>query len=147
MTRIKTAASALVAAMLLIGCQSKSTEAPAMTPSNEPAAASSQPARVAGLDAGWQLASHATYTAQQTGDTVTITAKGESSTAGYQVKLVESMLRIWPPQHMLAMKKPDGMVAQVITPFEVSKSFKSTDPLKTIVVTDAEGRHEVEVTH
>ena len=87
------------------------------------------------------------YTAQQTGDTVTITAKGESSTAGYQVKLVESMLRIWPPQHMLAMKKPDGMVAQVITPFEVSKSFKSTDPLKTIVVTDAEGRHEVEVTH
>ena len=101
--------------------------------------------QVLGLPAGWELAPRADYTAKQAGGQVTVTAKGESPTAGYQVKLFESPLRIWPPQWMLAHKKPDGMAAQVITPFEVSASFKSDRKVATVVVNDAAGRRTVSV--
>lgn len=100
---------------------------------------------VAGLDPGWELAPRASYTASQTPGEVIIKAIGQCPTAGYEVKLVESMLRIWPPQYMLAHKKPDGIVAQVLTPFEVTASFKATDPIGAVIVTDADGRNEVKV--
>jgi hypothetical protein len=94
---------------------------------------------------GWELVPEATYTASQTPGDVIIRATGKAPTAGYEVKLVQSMLRIWPPQYMLYWKKPDGMAAQVITPFDVTATFKSSDVVMTVVVTDGQGRHEVKV--
>jgi hypothetical protein len=94
---------------------------------------------------GWELIPTAKYTATQTATEVTIKAKGENPTAGYETKLVQSMLRIWPPQYLLGRKKPDGPAPQVITPFEVTASFKANEPVKGVRVTDGAGRHEVKV--
>lgn len=112
-----------------------------------PAAKADAPAAgaVAGLPAGWEVAPRGDYTARQAGGRVTITATGESPTAGYQVKLFESPLKIWPPQFILAHKKPDGIVAQVITPYEATASFKADRKVATVVVNDASGRRIVNV--
>lgn len=99
----------------------------------------------AGLPAGWEIAPTGTYTAKQERGEVTLTAKGENPTAGYETKLMQSMLRIWPPQYVLIRKKPGGMAGQVVTPFEVSASFKAGEPVKQVVVRDGMGRHEVAV--
>ena len=101
--------------------------------------------QVLGLPAGWEIAPRADYTARQAAGQVTITANGENPTGGYEVKLVESPLRIWPPQWILAHKKPDGPVTQAITPFETSASFKSDRKVATVVVNDASGRRMVNV--
>ena len=37
------------------------------------------------------------------------------------------------------------MVAQVLTPYDVSATFKSSDPVATVIVTDAAGKHEIKV--
>jgi hypothetical protein len=95
---------------------------------------------VLGLPAGWEVAPRADYTARQAAGQVTITAKGENPTGGYEVKLVQSPLRIWPPQWILAHRKPAGPVTQAITPFETSASFKSDKKVATVVVNDASGR-------
>jgi hypothetical protein len=100
---------------------------------------------VFGLGPGFELAPKATYSATQKAGEVTLTARGDNPTAGYEVKLVQSPLRIWPPQWMLARKHPEGMAAQVITPFEVTATFKSDDAIKALIVGDAAGRHEVPV--
>ena len=101
--------------------------------------------QILGLPAGWEIAPRATYTARQSAGRVTITAKGENPTGGYEVKLFESPLRIWPPQWILAHKKPDGPATQAITPFETSASFKSDRTVATVVVNDASGRRTVSV--
>jgi hypothetical protein len=46
---------------------------------------------------------------------------------------------------MLARNPPEGIVAQVITPFEVTASFNATERVKAVVVSDASGKHEVTV--
>ena len=107
------------------------------------AAATTKP--VLGLPAGWEIAPRADYTARQAAGQVTVTAKGQNPTGGYQVKLFESPLRIWPPQWILAHKKPDGPATQAITPFETSATFKSDRPVATVVVNDASGRRTVSV--
>jgi hypothetical protein len=76
---------------------------------------------------------------------VKITAKGQHNTGGYQTKLFQSPLRIYPPQWMLAHKPPDGPATQAITPYEAITSFTATDPIAAVQVTDAAGRHEVKV--
>src|SRR5687767_12916028 len=77
-----------------------------------PAAKADAPAtqgdRVAGLPAGWELAPRTKITGRQAAGEVTITASGDNPTGGYQNKLFQSPLRIWPPQFILARKKPDG---------------------------------------
>ena len=142
--------------LAVTGCRS-SDEHGASTPPpgpTSPASASSKPAdepppappkRILGLDEGWELAPKATYTASQTPSEVVIKATGEHPAAGYETKLVMSPLRIWPPQWMLAVKKPDGPAAQVITPFEVTASFKAGEPVRAVRVTDAAGRQDVPV--
>jgi hypothetical protein len=110
-----------------------------------PAPAAPTTQRVLGLPAGWEIAPRANYTARQAAGQVTVTAKGQNPTGGYEVKLVQSPLRIWPPQWILAHKKPDGMATQAITPFETSASFKSDRKVATVVVNDAEGRRLVNV--
>src|SRR6478735_11801280 len=68
----------------------------------------------AGLRAGWEIAPTGTFSVKQEGGQVTITAKGQNPTAGHEMKLMQSMLRIWPPQYALIRKRPTGMAAQVV---------------------------------
>jgi hypothetical protein len=137
------------------GCGSSATTSSAHShpdPATQPASVvtrgdDDEPATrsVLGLPAGWVLASKATYAASQTPGEVIIRATGENPTGGYEVKLYQSPLRIWPPQYMLAHKKPDGIVTQAFTPFEVTASFKAGEPIKQVVVSDASGKHTVTV--
>jgi hypothetical protein len=110
-------------------------------------AASTAPATgpVLGLPAGWEIAPRADYTARQAAGQVTITARGENPTGGYEVRLIQSPLRIWPPQWILAHQKPDGPATQAITPFQTSASFKSDRPVASVIVSDASGRQTVNV--
>ena len=134
-TLIPTLALALIA---LAGCHADDPK--------PMAADANQPKRVLGLEPGWELVpGGAKLHATQKGGEVSITARGESPTAGHEVKLVPSPLRIWPPQYLLAHKKPDGVVAQVITPYEVTATFKAEDAVKAVKVTDAAGGHSVPV--
>jgi hypothetical protein len=95
---------------------------------------------------GWELVPKGTiFTASQTPGDVIVKANGEAPTAGYQVKLVQSPREIFPPEFSLQWKKPEGMVAQVVTPFEVSASFKAGAVVETVTVTDAAGPHTVNV--
>lgn len=110
-----------------------------------PTTSQAQAGQVLGVPAGWEIAPRADYTARQAAGRVTITAKGESPTTGYEVKLIESPLRIWPPQWILAHKKPEGAAGQAITPFETSASFKADRRVATVIVNDASGRRTVSV--
>jgi hypothetical protein len=149
-----------VAILAAVGCQSKETKtdstkaaeeprtqppparSPAVTQGKDRAA---PPRRILGLEEGWELAPAATYTASQTPSEVIIKATGEHPTAGYETRLVMSPLRIYPPQWMLAQKKPTGAAAQVVTPFEVTASFKAREPVEAVHVSDATGKHVVPV--
>jgi|SRR5687768_9795627 hypothetical protein len=137
----------LATILSVVGCQTlkdKLTDDGANPAGATTVPAATQP-RVAGLDQGWELATNATYSATQSAGEVTIAARGENSSAGYETKLVQSPLRIWPPQYLLAVKKPDGPAAEVMTPFEVTASFKADDPVETVSVRDASGLQKVMV--
>jgi len=137
----------LVSLVLALGCQSeqaKKSDTPTTEhPTEKPMA--EQPTRVAGLEPGWELAPDAHYTASQTPGEVIIRATGENPSSNYETKLVMSMLRIWPPQYMLARHKTSDMGATVMTKFEAAASFKATDPIPAVRVTDVGGMHEVKV--
>ena len=102
---------------------------------------------ILGLPPGWELTPTATYTARQAGGEVTIKATGKHNTGGFETKLFQSPLRIYPPQWMLAHKppSPDAMVTQAITPFEVTASFRADEPIAAVQVSDAAGKHNVKV--
>lgn len=136
--------------LALAGCDcpmcKKAAETKPMNQS-EPLADTPAPApRIVGLDEGWELAAEgATYTASQTPADVIIKAAGEHPTGGYETKLVMSPLRIYPPQWMLAVKKPSGATAQVISPFEATATFKAKDVIQSVQVRDAGGKHTIAV--
>ncbi len=145
-----------VCPLLLLGCQSSSRNDPTTSdgrpgtpPESNSAPATDRatpaPPRILGLEKGWELAPAATYTASQTPSEVVIKARGDHPTSGYQTKLVMSPLRIYPPQWMLAQKRPTGVTLQVVTPFEVTASFGAREPIKAVNVTDAAGKHVVSV--
>jgi hypothetical protein len=84
----------------------------------------------------------AAYHAAQASDQVTIFATGEHPTGGYVVKFEQSPIAVFPPQFILYHWRP-GIATQVITPFAVETSFRSTAPVEKVVVRDADGPHDV----
>ena len=118
-------------------------------PAGPAPAAADEPAkeRVLGLPAGWGLAptGAAQLSASQTPGEVIVRATGEFPSSNYEAKLFPSPLRIWPPQYMLARRKTGDIGAQVITPFDVTATFKAKDPVREVVVSDAGGARKVAV--
>jgi hypothetical protein len=93
---------------------------------------------------GWDLGM-AQYSARREGNTITVSANGQNSTAGYQVQLAREPMKNFPPQFALYRKRPAGMAAQVITPFSVCTTFKAGTPVDFVTVRDSKGSHQVEV--
>jgi hypothetical protein len=87
----------------------------------------------------------ATYRAEQVPGMVLIFADGIHATSGYTVFFEQSPLDVFPPEYQLWHVKPSGIVLEVLTPFTVYTSFKTTGKIERVVVHDANGRHEVEV--
>lgn len=87
----------------------------------------------------------ASYRAQQVPGAVLIFADGMHPTSGYQAFFEQSPLDVFPPEFILWHIAPSGIVLEVLTPFTVYTSFKTTGKIERVAVHDANGRHEVEV--
>lgn len=92
-----------------------------------------------------ELCANAEYSAVASDGKVVITAKGEHPTAGWKVAFEQLPIRIFPPQHRLVCVRPGGVVAQVITPFEATATFKSDGAVREVVVHDTRGPHRIPV--
>ncbi len=91
------------------------------------------------------VAKSVTYRAEQRGTAVKLIATGNHPAAGWQSQFEDSPAATFPPQYRFVSIPPKGMVAQVISPFEVSRSFRSDKPIASIAVHDAAGPHTVAV--
>ena len=91
------------------------------------------------------LCTHVKYGAEQAAGEVTIIARGSNPTAGYEVRFEQLPIEIFPPQFSLLCIPPSGVVAQVVTPFEVTASFHAKEPIKKVTVHDADGKNETPV--
>jgi hypothetical protein len=87
----------------------------------------------------------ASYRAQQVPGAVLIFADGMHPTSGYQAFFEQSPIDVFPPEFILWHVAPSGIVLQVLTPFTVYTSFKTTGQVERVAVHDANGRHEVGV--
>lgn len=93
---------------------------------------------------GFDLA-EASFRAEQSGEWITIIASGENPTPGWTMKLARNLTREYPPSFALYRKRPDGIVAQVITPFELCGKFRSEEKLQKIRIRSAAGWIEVTI--
>jgi hypothetical protein len=93
---------------------------------------------------GWQTGK-ASFRAERHGEEIRVTATGEVPTTGYQVRLVREPAKIFPPRFVIYVKRPEGMAAQVITPFTVCASFRSRQAVERITVRDSSGAKQVDV--
>ena len=85
------------------------------------------------------------YSAEQEQGVVIVHAAGDTPSAGYRVWLEKSMIDVFPPQFTLYFEPPGGLAADMMTPFNVHVSFPAEEPVKQVVVYDADGAHEVPV--
>lgn len=87
----------------------------------------------------------ASYRAEQVPGAVLIFAHGVHATSGYVVFFEKLPIDVFPPEFSLWHVTPSGIVLEVITPFTRYTSFKTTKKVDTVVIYDANGKHEVEV--
>lgn len=83
------------------------------------------------------------YTAEQMPGAVIVHATGDTPSAGYRVWLEKSMIDVYPPEFFLYWEPPGGLAADMMTPFIVHLSFPAEEPIKQVIVHDADGAHEV----
>lgn len=88
---------------------------------------------------------YGTYTAEQVDGTVIVHATGDTPSAGYRVWLQKSMIAIYPPEFALCWEPPGGLAADMMTPFIVHISFPADEDVKSVIVRDANGVHDVPV--
>lgn len=86
-----------------------------------------------------------TYRAEHVSGAVIIHAEGETPTPGYKVWLQEAIIDVYPPEFTLYWEPPDGLAADVLTPFHVQAEFPADEAVKQITVRDADGAHAVPV--
>lgn len=87
----------------------------------------------------------ASYRAEQIPGAVLIFANGVHPTSGYAVFFEKLPIDVFPPEFSLWHVKPSGIVLDVITPFTKYTSFTTKQKIDTVVVHDANGKHEVNV--
>lgn len=86
-----------------------------------------------------------TYRAEQISDAVIVHADGETPTAGWTVWLQEAMIDVYPPEFTLYWEPPDGLAADVVTPFHVQADFFAEEPVRQVTIRDLHGAHDVAV--
>jgi hypothetical protein len=86
---------------------------------------------------------HGTYVATQFGELITVFAVGLHPTTGYNVYFEPYRM---PNAYALIHERPQGIVGQLVTPFSVHTSYGHVGELKSVLIIDAVGRHDVPVT-
>jgi hypothetical protein len=85
---------------------------------------------------------HGTYVATQHAGQITIFAVGSHPTTGYKVYFEPYRM---PNTYGLIHERPQGIVGQMVTPFAVHTSYYHAGELKSVLVIDATGKHEIPV--
>jgi hypothetical protein len=85
------------------------------------------------------------YSAQQVPGLVIVRAEGMHPTSGYQVILEQTPPDVFPPEFALWHIKPTGTVLDVVTPFQVQRSFPASATVSAIRIHDASGVQDVKV--
>lgn len=80
-----------------------------------------------------------------TGDAVTISASGTLPDPCSEVRIVESMLTIWPPEFAVQACSTAPFCIQPVTPYFTSQTFALGSRPDTVTVHVADGTREVEV--
>jgi hypothetical protein len=85
-----------------------------------------------------------TFYADRTGSVVTVHAVGIAPNFNYQIKLEPDPADVWPPEYSLFYRIPE-VVLPTLRFFHVEANFHARYPVDHVVVTDATGRHAVDV--
>ena len=85
---------------------------------------------------------HGAYSATQFGDVITVFAVGLHPTTGYRVYFEPYRM---PNTFALVHERPQGIVGQLMTPFAVHISNRHVGEIKSVLVVDAVGKHDVPV--
>ncbi len=83
-----------------------------------------------------------TYNVEQVPGQVIVHATGVHPTTGYKVYFEPYKM---PNAFALIHERPEGFVGEMVTPFAVSISYFARDKVKSVLVVDADGRHNVPV--
>jgi len=83
-----------------------------------------------------------TYRAEQAHGEVTIFAAGQHPTGGYKVYFEPVRMQ---NAYELYHERPEGVVNQMVTPFNVNTTYTAHKKVETVSVTDADGGHQVPV--
>ena len=93
----------------------------------------------------YQLAQRTLIRAFRAGHYVLILAEGSLPTPGFDVDIVESPLRIFPPQFILLQYPRPGIWPQHVTPYRYSEPVPFPEDQEVITVHHAEGSDQVEI--
>jgi hypothetical protein len=85
---------------------------------------------------------HGNYSATQHAGRVTVFAVGSHPTTGYKVYFEPVRMQ---NAYELYHERQDGSVGNIVTHFAVQTSYDHAGDLKSVLVTDATGGHEVPV--
>lgn len=81
----------------------------------------------------------------RTGEQVLIVAEGELPTPGFTVQIIQSPIRIFPPQFNLLRCALPGFFPQVITPYRHAESVRYPADQDVITVHHADGRDDIRI--
>jgi hypothetical protein len=87
----------------------------------------------------------ATYRAEWDHKKLTVTASGMNPTLGWKNELSILPFDVYPPEFRFTQTPPQGIAAQLVTPFSVSITTEAATQIDHIFVTDSTGRYRVPV--
>jgi len=87
----------------------------------------------------------AKYRAERSSGVVTLHAEGRMPDMGYRVWLEIAPTTAFPPEYRLMCHRSAEAAAQVITPFHATATFTAGEDVRSVVVHDGAGRHEVPI--
>ena len=90
-----------------------------------------------------ELAERSSIRIRQCDGNILISAEGDLPSPGFDVRIEQSPLRIFPPQFNIIRCRRSGVFPQVITPYKISTSFPLGDKVPEITVHHANGSDKV----
>jgi hypothetical protein len=125
----------------LVGCANNEGPMPQRRQAHHPQDGDCPPPSVLADDTGWGAAPRAMYRAQRHGDSVVVHAEGEHPTAGWKILFAQKSAS----ELALRSKPPEGISAQVMTPFSICARIPAAGVGDRVTVIDATGAVAVPV--
>ncbi len=94
---------------------------------------------------GWELAQRNRIRAFRAGRYLLIVAQGDLPTPGYDVKIEQSPIRIFPPQFNLLRRERPGVWPDVIQPYRYGEVVPYPPDQSAVTVHHRDGRDDVQI--